>query len=551
MKHQFSRRSTIVFLIIISILFTILKLRIDCARWASLKVASRDFLPMASFAIVAAHTFITCFLLFLSGTKSRIFAYCIIPASLLVWCVNAYAFLIIGPFQYSEFVFATLGTNWEEIAGFINPTSIICALLAFAAIFIIGFLLQKRFWKFPGWSSCKIITTTLSYIVISSCIVPLCTSFYPNPIYSILYASKDGTYLDGAFAQNDMTSEASPQYCYRTLIPMYRQFAPFVHAWQYFFPDPLIPSETLPYDEKFSDDVSIVLFIGESYTSSHASWNGYNKETLPKLSVLRDKIINFPFFKSYSTGTNSCVAGILSDATCSDRKAKHTSFLGLFNKVGFQNKVVFGRTTDIMNNPSIYHIADGKYEKSKMCQSTEELVAVVSEFTGRPGRKMLVIDEGTGHMPYKHEKQFHQFTADSQDFTSVRKANYDCALLQADDMLARVIAALQNQNAVLLYCSDHGQSFGEGGNSMHAGPLHVVPQRHIFAFIWLSDKYRAKHPEIAQHLEANKNKLLSQDDIYLSILSLGGIEVKEELPGCGNFTKEMEKPDVSSFSLNE
>ena len=551
MNRKLTRRTSVIILIIISILFTLLKLRIDCGRWSLAKATSCSFYPMASFVIVAANMLITCFLLFLCGVKSRFWAYVIIPLSIIVWCVNAYAFLLIGPFQYSEFVFATWGTNWNEISGFVNFTSIACLFLALAFIFAFSLFLRKYCWNFPKWSTGKIITIAVSYIAVTSALVPLCAAYCPSPLASILYSSGNGVYMRGLFAQSDMLAEASPQYCYRTLIPLYRQFAPFVHSWQYFFPDPLIPSETLPYEETFTDDVSVVMFIGESYRSDHASWNGYERETLPRLSAYRSSIINFPFFKSYATGTNTCVAGILSDATCGDRKPKHTSFLGLFAKAGFQNKVVFGRTTDIMNNPSIYHIADNKYERTKMCQSTEELVSVVTEFTGRPGRKLLVIDEGTGHMPYKHDERFHQFTAEGQDSTSIRKANYDCALLQADDMLACVIEALQGKNAVLLYCSDHGQSFGEGGNTMHAGPLYVVPQRHIFAFAWLSDEYRDKHPDIAKHLDANKNKLLSQDDIYLSILSLGGIEVKEELPGCGNFTKKMDRPDVSTFSLNE
>lgn len=551
MNQCFSRKTSIIILFFISLALTILVMRLDCGKWEMGRIASFSLCPVACLALVVAHTFLTCFLLLLCGVKSRLFAWVIIPMCLIMWGAYAYTFFFIGPIQYSELVVSTLATNWSEASGYICLSSISCLLIFVAAIALLSFFLQKRCWQFPRWSTIKILSISLIYIVITSALVPICAAFLPEPLIFVLFSSPAGTYKQGAFAIADMRSEVSPQCCYRVLVPLYRQFAAAYHAWEYYRPPFLIPSETLSYEEEFTDDdITVILFIGESYRSDHASWNGYHRETLPKLSDHKDHIINFPYFKSYSTGTTQSVSGILSDATCADRKAKHTSFLGLFDKAGFQNRIILSRTTNIINVPSVYHIVDNKCATSNMCQSTEELVGKVVEAANHQGRKMLVLDDGTGHYPYKHDADFHQFEAKGQGGMEERKAEYDCSLLQVDDTLASIIDALRDKNAVLLYCSDHGHSFGEQGTTMHLGPLSVVSQRHIFAFLWFSDSYREKHAEIIKQIEVNKNKLLSHDDVYLSILSLGGIEVKEELPNCGNFTKELDRPDVSSFSLN-
>lgn len=86
---------------------------------------------------------------------------------------------------------------------------------------------------------------------------------------------------------------------------------------------------------------------------------------------------------------------------------------------------------------------------------------------------------------------------------------------------------------------------------MHGGALGVLKQRHVFSFVWYSDAYATAHPDKIAAMRDNAYKLLSHDDIYLSILSLAGIECELPTPDCGDFTKLLNRPPVADFSLGK
>ena len=129
-----------------------------------------------------------------------------------------------------------------------------------------------------------------------------------------------------------------------------------------------------------------------------------------------------------------------------------------------------------------------------------------------------------------------------QAMNNIDSDKYDNCLLQTDDLLYRLTQVLKDKKAVILYSSDHGQSFGEQGVYMHGGALSVIQQRHVFSFLWYSDAYAQAHPEMIQTVKSNAMRLLSHDDIYSSVLSLSGIECS--VPGLENndFTKALNRP---------
>lgn len=548
-----SRKATWFIIFLIATLLTILKLRLDSGGWVMGHVLSGSFHYLCCFFIVSAHVWVTCVLLLLCGIKSRVFAYVVIPLCIILWGISLYAFYVVGPCQYSEFVFAAWGTDWRESSGFLTLSSVAFAVALVATVWGLGFFLQRRCWKFSSLSGVKLCLCTLGYIALTTALVPACVSYCPRVLTMLLFSPPAGDAGEAAWQHErqtiDMLNETSPQYCYRTLTPLYRQLYPFVYTWQYFVPPEVEKAEKLPSKLAFSDDITVVLFIGESYRSDHASWNGYTRETLPRLSAHRGNIINFPWFKSFATTTVSSIYGMLTDATCRSRTAGHTSFAGLFAHHGFDCRIILSRTTEWQDNPAIYHALDGKCSQVSLHKDTEGAIAQLAAAASAPGRHLVIMEDGTGHYPYEHEPRFNQFKTEGGGEMAERIDRYDNALLQTDDMLARVAECLRDKNAVMLYSSDHGQSFGEQGCFMHAGPLNVVTQRHVFSFLWYSDTYRGRHADLLQRVSANANKALSHDDIFMSILSLGGIECRAQLPHCGNFTRESSEPDVHEISI--
>lgn len=71
---------------------------------------------------------------------------------------------------------------------------------------------------------------------------------------------------------------------------------------------------------------------------------------------------------------------------------------------------------------------------------------------------------------------------------------YDNSIRYTDFLLADLIAQLKTLDAdsVLIYTSDHGESFGEGGFYVHGTPTAIAPkqQREIPFLVWMSDGFR-------------------------------------------------------------
>ena len=530
----------------LSAALAVFHLRVDMAAWSVACVTGGDILALLRFSIVLVHTVVSIMLLLLLAIRSKVVAYAVLPLVLFFWVVPTYLHVAIGPCAYSELVTGFLGTNWRELSGLLSlPVCLMLLMLAVGSGLLVYSL--RTYFSGLGKSSCSWIWWAASgYIGVSTISVPLMAAISPQVMVPLLFGPVQGNAQEKAWQEENlvatMLNETCPAYAYRVLLPYYRQLAFVYYVVDYYRVKDVRKSEELVSQLVSEEDVVVVLVIGESYRSDHASWNGYSRETLPQLSALKDNVVNFPWFKSFATSTVSSIYGMLSDATCQSREAKHTSFLGVMQKHGFSNKLMLCRTTQWERNPQINVILDKKLEELVICADTSEMEAQMEKIATAGGRQIIIVEDGTGHAPYNHEPEFARFGNESMD-------KFDNSLLQADDVLYRLVSKLKDKKAVVVYSSDHGQSFGEQGCYMHGGALSVEKQRHVFSFVWYSDLYAAAHPDKVAAMRANARKLLSHDDLYLSILSLAGIKCDLPTQNCGDFTMLLPRPDVEKFTL--
>ena len=540
------RGMKLVLLLFLSALLSFFHLRVDMSAWSMDCVVRGNVWSMVSFSVVWMHTVVSIAFILLMAVRSRVVAYVILPIVLFFWVVPTYLLLTVGPCEYSELVTGILETNWHELSGLLSLPVVVMLLLLVVGSGMLGYILRRFFSCIQnvlrGWRCWGAV----GYIVVSTAFVPLLAQYAPSAMIPLLFSYEQGETQKSSLHEDNrlayMFNETSPVYVYRVLMPYYRQVAFVYYVFDYYYVKDVKKSEYLDSQLMVDEDVIVVLVIGESYRSDHASWNGYTRETLPQLTGIKRNIVNFPWVKSYATSTVSSIYGILSDATCRNREAAHTSFLGVTRKHGFNNNLMLCRTTQWERNPQINVVLDKQYSELVLCGDTEDLESHLGRIVDAGGRQMVVIEDGTGHVPYEHEPQFARFGNGMVD-------RYDNSLLQTDDVLFRLINKLKDKKAVLVYSSDHGQSFGEQGIYYHGGSLGVVKQRHVFSFVWYSDLYAAAHQDKVEGMRANAQKLLSHDDIYLSVLSLSGIRCDLPTPGCGDFTKPLPRPDVSEFSL--
>ena len=520
----------------------------DMLQWSLQRVSSGNFLMYTQLGLMILHTVVSISFLLLLVIRNKFIAYGIFPLFLFIWIVPAYLRITVGHSLYSELITAALGTNWHELSSQLTIVHLILLIVIIASGIVSAYFLRRFFTQLKKLSSKWVWSTSIFYLSCSIAVVPTLAEFAPKWLIPFLCPPLHGSQEDKEWQiENYLThfeNEYKPEYPYRVLMPFYRQFGLFYHIYDYYQTDDMIKAETLTSHLTNSEDLIVVFFIGESYRSDHASWNGYYRETLPQLSTIKNNIINFPFFKSFATTTASSIYGMLTDATTQNRKATHTSFLNITKKHGFTNQLILCRTTQWQHNPQINKALDASLASITTCIDTPDIISKIKETTSIQGKHFIVIEDGTGHAGYDHEPQFSQFGNEGID-------RFNNSLLQVDDLLFRISETLKGKNAVILYSSDHGESFGEQGCHMHGGSLNIIKQRHVFSFVWYSDIYASKHQDIIHNIRNNANKLLSHDDIYRSILSMSDIECHIPTPNCYDFTKPLDRPDVTAFSINE
>lgn len=112
-------------------------------------------------------------------------------------------------------------------------------------------------------------------------------------------------------------------------------------------------------------------------------------------------------------------------------------------------------------------------------------------------------------------------------------AEYDNTILQTDKTLKLLYNRYRNTNTIIVFRSDHGNEMydyrdKEGRLGMddnykaeYLHCLHDVP-----AFVWCSDKYMQKHPQVVERLENAVKKRGMSDKIGYLVMSLSGISSK-------------------------
>lgn len=109
--------------------------------------------------------------------------------------------------------------------------------------------------------------------------------------------------------------------------------------------------------------------------------------------------------------------------------------------------------------------------------------------------------------------------------------SYDNTILYTDYFLKNIIDNIkkQNTNTILIYLSDHGEALGENGNWLHAQESEGI--KNPAAIIWFSDKFYENNKDKAAQLISIKNKKITSDFLYYTILELfeiKGIKIQQK-----------------------
>ena len=76
--------------------------------------------------------------------------------------------------------------------------------------------------------------------------------------------------------------------------------------------------------------------------------------------------------------------------------------------------------------------------------------------------------------------------------------------------------------------SDHGESTGESGMYLHGAPYAIAPsqQTHVPMLMWFSDAWKQQAQKQMSCLSQQRQKELSQDNLFPTMLSLLDVKTK-------------------------
>ena len=337
----------------------------------------------------------------------------------------------------------------------------------------------------------------------------------------------------------------------------YKQILDFNVLWSLTYSVPDLnkykQNPVVSVDRELPDNIAIIL--GESFSKSHSSLYGYDKNTNPKLAAMvADSVLKiYSNASSYARNTIPCVKSIMTSYT--DECADSINWYECLTLIEIMHNA--GYTTHWISNQSkrgLYDNEVGRYaelcdveqfvgdENAGMSRNNydEELLPLLDTLLcGNIDKRFFVIQMMGSHSAFKerYPTAFSKFSADDyagiypQLSTSKRQllAEYDNSILYNDSVVYEIIQRFSNREAVVLYFSDHGidafQSSNEYiGHAVAGNKDSEFYGRQIPFMVYTTEKFKEKYPQIEEKMWQAVDVPYRTDSIMYTIMDVAGIE---------------------------
>lgn len=451
------------------------------------------------YSVIVACAFVSFWLsIFWISALSRIFAYTALPVIVLVQLFFRVSMLIYGP-DSTELTTALYNTTWKEAEYYVTVENVGAILFAIVLVYFFIFILRKILNPQQFGRKSKIGITVLS----------VCVFFVTFLAYILHMATATGKREDCEWIQKIR--------CYHPTCDVICSIMSIYHFTHVSYTED--PTE---YDSTLVSEYqpnAVLLYIGESYRADHSPLNGYSRNTMPYISKEKN-IINLPQIRSKGTSTLSSIQSLLSITKENSIVPTHKSFIKVLLKHGYSSAMMVGANTNGFwyQSPHIAAILDNSVSLYSNPRNPAEYSKDVKTLIEKNRPVFILIEDGAGHIPYDAENATFGNGCDID--------KYDNSLIDVDARLIAIIDQLKEKDAILFFISDHGESFGEEGRYCHSGPLSADEQVHVCCFIWYSNLYERRRPNIVEALKQNATRKVNHSFIYHTIISASGIHSK-------------------------
>lgn len=316
-----------------------------------------------------------------------------------------------------------------------------------------------------------------------------------------------------------------------------------------------------------SEDLKIVLVIGESFIRSHSSLYGYHLQTNPVLQT-EARSRNLLVYTDAMSDTASTTI-VMRNVLCTNNTGNNEKWYDkpyfplIFSKAGWRvnywdnqteraadgNYWNFSMSTFIFEPFLMEKCYTQIYEKMYPydAESVDDFIhnAVPSE-----GNELDILHLHGQHFKSKDrfpkKTEFTKFTAedikrDETWLTDDKKqeiATYDNATLYNDFVIGKIIDHFRKDNAIIIYFSDHGEEIYDYRDSFGRIPCpenlkaQFIAQNSIPYFIWMSDRFMTEQPETAEALRKAVDLPVSNSDVAHLIMGIAKMKSPYYQPQC-------------------
>lgn len=301
----------------------------------------------------------------------------------------------------------------------------------------------------------------------------------------------------------------------------------------------------------------IIFVLGESTSRHHMQLYGYDLPTTPNLSR-REQAGELTAFSSVTSPHAGTMAVMRTLFSFYDNDAMgmwyeygnifdilraadvRTAWLSNQESSGFYGSI--GRTLASRCDEQAFtsHLAhtidlSERYDE-EVLPLLDDALAGDGRTDAEPRSDFLVVHLMGAHEDFKrrYPASFARFTAADEtggirDDAASRqiRAEYDNAVLYDDHIVDDIIRRVEDQDALVIFLSDHGEEVNDVREIVGHGDESSAWQRDIPMVIWMSAKFRANHPADVLRIQAAKDRAWQSDEMIHTLLDLMKIRVPQ------------------------
>ncbi len=288
-----------------------------------------------------------------------------------------------------------------------------------------------------------------------------------------------------------------------------------------------------------------IVVIGESAARKHHNLFGYQRNTNPELTQIKDELILFDDVLSPFAVTYLSLSYTLSEKNINNEIefSQALSLVGLSKKAGFKTWWISSQPRYEGTTLSLSTVADEAiYVNDNEKKDAAVLAKVERALADKSLKKVIFVHIRGSHMTYskrypveydvfQDSSNVHIYT-DSPSAKQVEVVNaYDNSILFTDHVLSQVIhnlkkAAQESQSvAGLVYFADHGEEVYDYKNFIGHELKRVTPVMFEIPFlVWSNSAYQAEFADKYAAMQQNKHAPFLNDDFFDFGLCFMGIK---------------------------